>query len=68
MWWKASFVGGGALIERVRVKNRHDCCGERLAGTRITIGGQECGKIQNGTKTNQWYEVRCARPLAGGEI
>jgi len=67
-YWRASFVGGAALIERVRVKNRHDCCGERLADTRITIGGLECGKIQANTKTNQWYEVRCARPLPGGEI
>jgi hypothetical protein len=38
-WWKASFVGGSALIERVRVKNRHDCCGNRIAGTKVTIGG-----------------------------
>jgi hypothetical protein len=38
-WWKASFVGGARRVERVRVKNRHDCCGERLTGTKITIDG-----------------------------
>jgi hypothetical protein len=26
-WWKASFIGGSAMIESVRVKNRQDCCG-----------------------------------------
>jgi len=38
-WWKASFVGGTRLVEGVKVKNRHDCCGERLTGTKITIDG-----------------------------
>ena len=44
-WWKASFTGGKAFIEKVRVKNRHDCCGERLTGTKITIDGKFCGTI-----------------------
>jgi hypothetical protein len=43
MWWKASFVGGTKMIDSVRIKNRVDCCGERLTLTMITIGGQECG-------------------------
>jgi hypothetical protein len=47
-YWKASFVGGEALIEKVRVKNRHDCCGKRIAGTKVTIGGQLCGTISGG--------------------
>jgi hypothetical protein len=67
MWWKAGFVGGDWLIERVRVKNRIDCCGERLTGTKITIGGEECGSIP-ATGNGQWAEVKCASPLMGGEI
>jgi hypothetical protein len=47
-WWKAEFVGGDALIDRVRVKNRHDCCGNRIAGTKVTIDGQLCGTIPGG--------------------
>jgi hypothetical protein len=39
MWWKASFMGGKSIVDRVRVKNRHDCCGERLTGTMITVSG-----------------------------
>jgi hypothetical protein len=42
MWWKASF-GGPTMVQSVRVKNRVDCCGERLTATMITISGKECG-------------------------
>jgi hypothetical protein len=66
-WWKASFVGGPAAIERVRVKNRHDCCGERLTGTKITINGQVCGSIP-ATGNGKWAEVKCSRPIVGTEI
>jgi hypothetical protein len=30
MWWKASFKDGTSIVESVKVKNRVDCCGERL--------------------------------------
>jgi len=26
-WWKATMSGGESVVERVRIKNRHDCCG-----------------------------------------
>jgi len=55
------------LVEKVRVKNRHDCCGERLTGTKITIGGQFCGTIP-ATGQGKFVEVKCAKPLFGGEI
>jgi hypothetical protein len=48
-WWKASFVGGEQLVERVRVKNRHDCCGDRIAGTKITVDGELCGTLPKGS-------------------
>jgi hypothetical protein len=48
-WWKASFVGGDALIDRVRVKNRHDCCGNRIAGVKVEVDGKLCGTIPGGS-------------------
>ena len=39
MWWKASFAGGAKLVESVQIKNRVDCCGERLTQTMILIDG-----------------------------
>lgn len=44
-WWKASFKGGEQWVWKVRVQNRVDCCGSRLRGVKISIGGQECGII-----------------------
>jgi hypothetical protein len=44
-WWKCAFNGGAQWVWKVRVLNRRDCCGARLAGVQISIGGQECGKI-----------------------
>jgi hypothetical protein len=38
-WWQASFVGGPRLVDSVRIMNRKDCCGDRIVGTRVTIGG-----------------------------
>jgi hypothetical protein len=43
MWWKASFDGGAQWVWKVYVKNRKDCCGGRLSGVKVTIGGQDCG-------------------------
>jgi hypothetical protein len=38
-WWNAKFAEGDQIVERVRIKNRHDCCGVRIAGTKVTISG-----------------------------
>jgi hypothetical protein len=58
MWWKADF-GGDYQISLVKIRNRKDCCGNRLAGSKIFIGNTQCGTIENGTKKNQWYQVKC---------
>jgi hypothetical protein len=42
-YWKASFKGGEQWVWKVRVQNRVDCCGARLKGVKISIGGQLCG-------------------------
>jgi len=49
MWWKAHF-GGKYWISRVKVLNRHNCCGGRLADVKIFIGDEECGQIEKGTR------------------
>jgi hypothetical protein len=67
MWWKAIFADGESVVEKVRVRNRHDCCGERLTGVKITIDGQFCGTIPP-TKQGAWVEVKCDKPLKGKEI
>lgn len=41
----------------VRILNRKDCCGNRLAGVKVSIGGAECGTVPNGTKNGQWYTI-----------
>jgi hypothetical protein len=45
--------------------NRKDCCGARLAGTRVLIGGKLCGKVEEKTANGQWYEVKCKEPIQG---
>lgn len=46
--WSAEF-GGLFLINRVRILNRKSCCGSRLAGTEVSINGQVCGLVEDGT-------------------
>jgi len=67
-WWRASFVGGDAIIESVRVKNRHDCCGERLVGTRVTVDGKECGMITSNPGNGKYFDVKCKEPVMGKVI
>lgn len=55
-------------IDRVRILNRRDCCGGRLGGTEVFVGGEKCGQVQGGTKNGQWYEVKCSKPLFGQKI
>jgi len=55
------------LIEKVRVKNRHDCCGGRIAGTKVTISGQFCATLPS-AGNGAWIDVKCEKPLMGTEI
>jgi hypothetical protein len=67
MWWKAQF-GSEHWIDRVRILNRRDCCGSRLAGTEVFIGNESCGKVESGTGNGKWYTVKCQQNLKGSEI
>jgi hypothetical protein len=67
MWWRANF-GENEIVAYVRILNRKSCCGNRLSGTIVSIGGQECGKVQNGAKNGKWYTVTCQKPIVGKNI
>jgi hypothetical protein len=66
-WWEVRF-NRGYWIDRVRVRNRSDCCGGRLAGTKVMVDNQLCGQVPGGTKNGQWYTVKCSEPMYGGKI
>jgi hypothetical protein len=53
-------------ITRIRIRNRRDCCGQRLARTKVLVDGRECGRMPGRTANGRWYEVRCN--LRGREI
>jgi len=67
-WWESVFNGGSYSVSFVRIRNRIDCCGARLGGTRVMIGDQECGRVPNGPKNGQWYAVQCKEPIRGNRI
>lgn len=48
--------------------NRRDCCGGRLAATKVFIGTELCGSVQGGTQNGKWYEVKCSKPVRGNKV
>lgn len=56
------------MVTMVKIKNRSDCCGERLAQTSVKIGGKQCGKTPKKTKNGEWIVVKCKKPLKGLDI
>lgn len=69
-FWKGLFAGGAHTITQVRIKNRADCCGERLSKTNIYIGGQLCGRIPTipAGRNGKWYTLECKHPIIGGSV
>ena len=53
-------------VTKVRIKNRLDCCGERLAKIKVFIGDKLCGQLPDTTKDGAWYEVSC--DFIGAEV
>ena len=45
-WWMARF-NGNAMVSRVQLLNRADCCGKRINNAKVYIGNQLCGVIRN---------------------
>jgi hypothetical protein len=67
MYWRSQF-GRDYWVDRVRIRNRRDCCGSRLAGTEVFIGGEKCGKVEAGTSNGKWYTVKCQEDIKGNQI
>merc|ERR1711957_300935 len=65
MWWKVKFPVK-YNFSKIRIKNRANCCPDRLDLTKVYVSGKLCGTIPKGTKKNTWYEVTCN--LTGNEI
>jgi len=56
-WWKAEF-GASYVVTKVKILNRGDCCGKRLDGTKIFIGENLCGTLNN-PEEGKWAVVKC---------
>ena len=69
-FWKGLFANGAHTITQVRIKNRGDCCSERLSKANIFIGNQLCGRIPNipAGRTGKWYTLECKNPIIGSSI
>jgi hypothetical protein len=55
-------------IGMVKIVNRRDCCGNRLAGVNVFIDKQLCGQVPNGVKNGQTVEVKCSKSLYGSRV
>jgi hypothetical protein len=67
MWWRASF-GRTFTVHRCWIRNRRDCCGQRLAGTRVMIGNQECARLPGRTPNGKSWTLNCRRPIRGSFV
>jgi len=56
-WWKAKF-GMEVMITKVQILNRGDCCGGRLKGTKIFVGENLCGTLDD-PEQGEWSSVNC---------
>jgi len=67
-WWSADFKEGTREVTKVKITNRQDCCGDRLAKTRVYIDDVLCGQVPDTTKTGDAHEIVCAAPITGSKI
>jgi len=65
-------TGTAYYVSRVRIRNRRDCCGQRLAysSVRIIFNGRErqCGRLPGRTQNGRWYTVTCRGRIVGDGI
>ena len=57
-WWK-TYLDEPMDIKKIEIKNRVDCCGERLAGVKVYVDDKLCGTLPNNTPKNTWFTVTC---------
>jgi len=69
-FWEGKFANGMHTITQVRIKNRGDCCSERLSKTKVFIGTQLCGMIPQipTGRAGKWYTLECKNPIIGNAI
>lgn len=69
---KAAFHGQTYMVHRIRIRNRKDCCGQRLASSSVRVVFQgkeiECGKLPARTENGKWYEVSCKGNMVGDSV
>ena len=56
------------MVDKVRILNRFNCCGDRLGGTSVFIGEKLCGKVPDVTEQNKWYDIKCEKPIEGEHV
>ena len=66
-WWKAEF-GEEEKIKKIVIRNRSDCCGDRLSLSDVFIGTTKCGQIENNAVTGKTYTVNCLPPAIGSFV
>jgi len=69
-FWKGLFEGGVQTVTQVRIKNRGNCCGERLSGAKVFVGNNLCGKIPEipSGRNGKWYTLECFSAMIGNSI
>lgn len=67
-WWSADFQEGIREVTKVKITNREDCCGDRLAQTRVYIDDVLCGQVPDTTATGDDHEIVCSEPITGSKI
>jgi len=69
-FWKGLFANGAHVITQVRIKNRGDCCSERLSKTNVFIGTTLWGRMPNipSGRPGKWYTLECKSPVIGNSV
>jgi len=58
-WWEGSWGNQYFLVTEVKILNRKDCCGDRLASSKVEVDGELCGTLPASTQNGKWYTVKC---------
>merc|ERR1712003_408803 len=65
-WWSVD-LGDNYVVEKIWIRNRVDCCSERLDGVQVYVGDILCGTIEyNPLKYS--YELACGEGLVGDSV
>jgi len=69
-FWRGLFSDGAYTVTQVRIKNRADCCSERLSKVNVFIGNELCGRLPDipKGKDGKWYTLECKNPIIGTSI